>query len=182
MIPPALLRGAASIQTRTTMCGLVRTGLGAMESNMDADNEIIQKVVHILNEQKLGVMATYEPEQPYLSLVAFSHTPDLKTIIVATNRNTRKYDNLMKNSRAAILFDNRRVAETDFMAGIAVTAYGKVEEAGEPDMSTLRGYYLEKHPSMKDFVHAASTALLCLKVEYFQIVDNFQNVTVAAVG
>ncbi|MGC8907120.1 MAG: pyridoxamine 5'-phosphate oxidase family protein [Desulfomonilaceae bacterium] len=149
---------------------------------MSADNQIIQKVMDILSEQKLGVMATYEPQQPYLSLVAFCHTPDLKKIVVATDRNTRKYENIMKNSRAAILFDNRSVAESDFRAGIAVTAYGTVEEAKEPEISRLRQYYLEKHPFMEDFLLAASTAMLCLKVEYYQIVDNFQNVTVAAMS
>lgn len=149
---------------------------------MGLDKGTTKRVLSLLNAQKLAVMATYEPKQPYLSLVAFCHTSDLKRIIFATDRNTRKYENLMKNSRAAILFDNRIVAESDFHLGVAVTAYGNAEEVEESNISKLREYYLEKHPAMEDFLDSTTTALLCLNVEYFHIVDNFQDVTVVTVN
>lgn len=149
-----------------------------VESIMTLDMEMEQKVSRLLNEQKLGVLATFEPQQPYLSLIAFCHTPDLRRIIFATDRSTRKYKNLINNSRTAILFDNRIVSESNFRAGLVVTAYGSTEELIGLDISMFRESYLEKHPNMRDFLYSSSTALLSLTVDYFQIVENFQNVTV----
>ncbi len=145
---------------------------------MATNKEITEKIGRVLKDQKLGVMATYEPEQPYLSLIAFCNTPDLTKIIFATDRNTRKYANLKRNPRAAILFDNRIVAHSDFRLGIAVTAYGDAQDVEESILSVLRHYYLEKHPTMEGFVNSPSTALLCLNVEYFQVVEDIQKVTI----
>uniref|UniRef100_A0A7C4EYH4 Pyridoxamine 5'-phosphate oxidase family protein n=1 Tax=Desulfomonile tiedjei TaxID=2358 RepID=A0A7C4EYH4_9BACT len=157
-----------------------RTKLGktkGKENSMTSADDTRKKVESLLRDQILGVLATHEPDQAYLSLVAFCHTSDLRRIIFASDRSTRKYANLTRNPRAAILIDNRSAAGADFRLGITVTAFGRVHEIEDSNRSEIMRLYLEKHPRMADFVTSPSTALLYQEVEYYYVVDNSQNVT-----
>ena len=67
--------------------------------------------------------------QPYLSLMAFAVTPDLKTIIVATDRGARKYANLKAEPRVALLIDNRSNTPADTQEAVAITVLDQAMEA-----------------------------------------------------
>lgn len=79
----------------------------------------------LFSSQLLCVLSTYNQGQPYTNLVAFAETPDLKSLIFATNRNTNKYRNAMLNSDVAVLIDSRTNTDSDFHDALAVTAMGK---------------------------------------------------------
>ena len=59
------------------------------------------------HRRRLAVLATQHEGKPYASLVAFAATDDLKTIIFATTRSTRKFVYLSSNPAVALLIDNR---------------------------------------------------------------------------
>ena len=69
----------------------------------------------LLLSQHLAVLSTYYDGQPYSNLVAFAATNDLKHILFATSRNTRKYDNLCENKKVAMLIDSRKNETSDFV-------------------------------------------------------------------
>jgi hypothetical protein len=58
-------------------------------------------------DQTIETIQSLFDAQPYASLMAFAATDDLKRLLFATERNTRKYANLVSNPRAALLVDNR---------------------------------------------------------------------------
>jgi heme iron utilization protein len=114
--------------------------------------------------------------QPYASLVVFAATQDLKSLLFATTRATRKYDNLSHDPRVALLIDSRSNLNSDIHGAIAVTATGIAEEVGEKEKEALLKIYLAKHPHLKDFVHSPTCALLRVKVETYYLVSKFQKV------
>ena len=61
---------------------------------MDTIAQLKQALNRLLSTQKLAVLSTFGNEQPYASLIAFAAADDLKHIIFATTRATRKYANL----------------------------------------------------------------------------------------
>lgn len=124
--------------------------------------------------QPLAVLATQDHGQPYGSLVAFAATEDLKYILFATIRSTRKYSNLSKNPRVAMVIDNRTNKEIDFETAVAVTAVGTVRELEKDRFVDL---YLSRHPHLRHFVTSPGCALLGMEVESYYIVRQFQNVT-----
>lgn len=128
--------------------------------------------------QPLAVLATYGKGQSYGSLVAFAETDNLKSLLFATMRDTRKFANLIENPMIALVMDNRANREADFHHAIAVTATGTVEEAGALEKDLLMKLYLSKHPYLEDFVTSPSCALLKLDVATYFIVRDFQKVTV----
>ncbi len=130
----------------------------------------------LFDSQRFAVLATAQVGAPYANLVAFAVTPDLKGILFATPRLTRKYGNLCREPRVAMLIDSRANQATDCQAAVAATAVGHaVELAGEPREAWL-GVYLRHHPELAEFVQAASTSLFHVRVERYVLVDHFQHV------
>ena len=130
----------------------------------------------LFRAQRLGVLASQNEGQPHTSLVAFAATADLRHLVFATTRATRKYANLKADARVALLVDNRSNQDADFHEAMAVTAYGRaVELSGAARVSCL-DLYLGKHPHLREFVSAPSCALLEIAVRTYSVVDRFQHV------
>ena len=145
---------------------------------MEDSGEIKAKLKDLFSSQKLAVLSTQSEGQPYASLVSFVATDGLKYLLFATGRATRKYANLVADSRAALLVDSRSNSDSDLHQAIAVTATGIVDEIQGPDRDRLVGLYLAKHPYLDEFVNSPSNVLLRLKVETYVMVSRFQNVMV----
>jgi nitroimidazol reductase NimA-like FMN-containing flavoprotein (pyridoxamine 5'-phosphate oxidase superfamily) len=134
--------------------------------------------------QKLAVLSSYGKKQPYASLVAFAATEDLKYLIFATTRSTRKYANLTSEPNAALLIDDRSNEKKDdrsnekkdFSHAIAATALGRTEEVRDAERDSLLNIYLAKHPHLKEFVSSPTCALIKVRVQKYYVVSKFQNV------
>jgi nitroimidazol reductase NimA-like FMN-containing flavoprotein (pyridoxamine 5'-phosphate oxidase superfamily) len=130
----------------------------------------------LLESQRLAVLSTQGQVQPYSSLVAFAATPDLKYLIFATSRTTRKYANLLSQAQVSILIDNRTNEAADFTEAAAVTALGRALEVQGDERRQLLSIYLARHPYLEDFVTSPNCALFAVKVELFIVVTRFQDV------
>ena len=143
---------------------------------MASVSQLRKTLKDLFASQRLGVLATYGEGQPYSSLVAFAATNDLKYLVFATTRATRKYANLSAESRVAILVDNRSNQDSDFHSAIAVTALGKAEEIDKREKNQFLRLYLDKHPYLAEFVNSPTCALLKVSVDRYYMVNRFQNV------
>ena len=144
---------------------------------MEKTSQLKKFLKDLFSSQRLAVLATQSNKQPYGNLVAFMATNDLKHLLFATIRATRKYANISENPRIAMVIDNRSNQETDFQQAAAVTATGVVKEVEAPEKETLLRLYLSGHPYLKDFVSSPTCALLKMNVETYYVVRQFQNVT-----
>jgi len=101
-------------------------------------DELEQLLRQLFTDQLLAVLGTQSQSGPYGSLVAFYATDDLKHLLFATTRSTRKYDNLTRIPQVAMVIDNRSNKEGDFHEAIAVTAIGTVKEVGGPEKEQFK--------------------------------------------
>jgi nitroimidazol reductase NimA-like FMN-containing flavoprotein (pyridoxamine 5'-phosphate oxidase superfamily) len=95
---------------------------------MQEITEVWAIIRELLESQRLAVLSTQDHIQPYSNLVAFAATPDLKYLLFATTRATRKYANLLANFRVFILIDSCTNQTADFAEAAAVTVLGQAEE------------------------------------------------------
>ena len=135
----------------------------------------MEKLENLLQSQRFSVIATQNERETYTNLVAFINTNDLKHIIFATSKNTKKYTNLIKNSKISMLIDNRVNKPDDIRKALVVTAVGTADEL-KKDFDFYKKFYLKKHPYLRDFINLPDTVLINLKVEKYLFVDHFQNV------
>ncbi len=132
----------------------------------------------LLASQRFAVLSTQEKDHPYMNLVAFAETGDLRTILFATTRATRKYGNISAKSGVALLVDNRSNEVADIREAMAVTIIGTACEVSESLRERLDRIYLEKQPHMEEFLSSPSTALIKVDVESYIVVSRFQNVAI----
>lgn len=145
-------------------------------------DSIKAKLRMLFNSQRLAVLGTQGDGQPYTSLVAFAANPDLKSLVFATTRSTRKYAFLSADSRVSLLIDNRSNATLDFREALAVTALGRAEEIKDPERQEHLEFYLGKHPYLEEFVNSPSCAFLKIRVARYHLASRFQNVMEIHVG
>lgn len=143
---------------------------------METSAEIQNRLQHLLDSQKLAVVATQTGGQPYASLVAFVATDDLRHIFFVTARTTRKFSNLTSDSRVAVMVNSSSNEESDFHDAMALTATGIAEEIMDPERQALLELYLSKHPYLEDFARSPSCALIRVTARSYYMVQNFQNV------
>ena len=143
---------------------------------MNDNPETLAVIRNLLESQKLAVLSTQNHGQPYGNLMAIAGTDDLKYLLFATTRATRKYANLMADSRVAVLVDNRQNNPSDFAEAAALTALGKAWELQGAERQQFLTVYLEKHPYLKEFASGPTCALLRVKVDKYIVVTRFQEV------
>ncbi len=133
-------------------------------------------IASVFSTQRLGVLATEDRGQPYTSLVAFAATDDLRSLIFATTRNTRKHHNLITTPGVAMLMDNRSTQDTDFRSSVAITALGAACETHGPERQHLVDLFLARHPQLRPFIDAPDSAVVRIDVHTYYVVSNFQEV------
>lgn len=141
-----------------------------------------EKIRRLLQNQKLAVLGTQEEGRPYANLVAFVATEDLKHIILATAKYTRKYANLKANPHVSLLIDNRDNMASDFHRGMAVTALGAAEELKGKERAGCLKQYRDHHPYLDEFLASPSLSLFRVTVENYYLVTEFQNVVNLKMG
>ncbi len=139
--------------------------------------ELYRAIKKLLETQHLAVLATQGDEYPYCTLVGYVQSEDGKEILFATIRETRKYNNLKKNSHVSLLITSQTNKVSDFKEAEALTILGHAEELGHDAHTQAIARYLKKHPYLEDFIKTPDCALIRVVVVKYILVQNFQNVS-----
>ena len=135
--------------------------------------QLKNKIKELLDQQKLGVLATQGEKYPYNTLVAYAFSEDLRYIFFATRKHTRKYNNIMKHHHVSMLIDSRTNNVTDFEDAVALTVIAKMEST---TLLEHRGLYLNRFLHLKDFIEDPATTIMTLKIDKYIYVQRFQEV------
>ncbi len=142
----------------------------------------LDTIRRLFDSQDLSILSTQKNGQPYANIVAVTVTPDLKQIIFLTPCTTRKYDNLVASPRVAMLINNSQNRAEDITNAICVTATGEAFPVTDEEKKPLLSLYLSRHPHMKTFARAPTTAVIRMAVNKYIMVSQFQNVVEIKVG
>jgi heme iron utilization protein len=138
---------------------------------------IRQLISKLLNDQRLAMLSTHSKGQPYASLVAIACSNDLRFLYFVTPRTTRKFSNLEKDGRMALLVTSSANRESDFHEAMAVTVVGSAEELTGFEKKAAMDFYIAKHPYFEDFARSPTCALVKVQARNYILVKNFQQVT-----
>ncbi len=144
--------------------------------------ELRRRIDRILSAQLQGVLATQQHTQPYTSLMAFAHTPDLRYLIFATYRDTQKHANLLLNSAVSFLIDDRSNDPADYQHAVAISACGRAQTIPPDELANCLAIYLTKHPTLHEFAMSPDCALLRVAVNCYRVVSQFQSTDLLSIG
>jgi uncharacterized protein YhbP (UPF0306 family) len=139
-------------------------------------SELREKISSVFASQSLAVLATQKDGQTYANLVSFAATEDLRILLFATSRSTRKFSHILDSPQVALLIDNRTNSIADFRDAVAVSALGKATVVEGAEKEHLSPVYLAKHPHLTDFINTPNQALLKVVVCKYILVSHFQRV------
>jgi heme iron utilization protein len=140
---------------------------------------VTERLKALNKTQHFGVLATNDKNRPYTSLIAFALTPDMRRVIFATPKGTRKFHNILITKSVSILIDNRSTQGKRLMETEAITIIGKAKHViKDKEKKELLQTYLKKHPALEEFVQSESTALIMVKATRCIHVDKFQTVSI----
>lgn len=144
---------------------------------MERHQETRRLVRELLGSQRFAVVSTQSESGPYASLVAFWGADDLRRVVFATMRATRKFNYLAARPWVALLFDNRSNRDTDVREAMAVTATGIASEViDEEDRALVSREFQAKHPHLLSFVSSPGCAFVQVRVNTYYVVTHFQSV------
>jgi nitroimidazol reductase NimA-like FMN-containing flavoprotein (pyridoxamine 5'-phosphate oxidase superfamily) len=95
---------------------------------LKTDPSLEDRLQKLFRSQKLGVLATLAKKNPYTNLIAFACSDDLRQIVFATAKTTRKFENMLSNSSVSFFIDNRSNKAADFRKAMGVTAVSSVRQ------------------------------------------------------
>ncbi len=136
-----------------------------------------QRIRSLLEGQPYGVLCTQGGGQPYGSLVAFAFTEDLAALFFGTPTTTRKFHLLSACERVAMLIDTRAADSSELTRVEAVTVTGRagILEHGL-DYEGCLHRLSDRHPHLRSFFQAPTTALVSIDVIRYFHVSRFQDV------
>lgn len=142
----------------------------------DNKKQKLGEIHELFESQRLAVLSTQKNDQPYSSLVAFAASAELKYFYFLTPKTTRKYENLTVNPKVSILVNDSRNRADDIYNAISVTGTGVSEVIDKVSEHKALDMYLKKHPHLKDFSKAPTTAFIRITMKRYFMVNRFQNV------
>jgi uncharacterized protein YhbP (UPF0306 family) len=131
----------------------------------------------LLDGQPFAVLCTQGGGQPYGSLVAYAASDDLLAVTFATPVATRKYRLLCECQQVALVVDSRSQHPAALMQVEAITATGRAAQLQPgPEFDRWAALLIARHPQLKSFVAAPSSALFRIDIVRYLYVTRFQEV------
>lgn len=142
-----------------------------------SDPDIHSVLTSVLSAQRSGVLGTCFMDIPLCSQMAFAVTEDLRAILVVTPRQSSKFDNMTANPNVSFLVTTARNNPDDPAQAMALTATGWATELVGEDRHAALSLFVARHPELRAFAFAATSAIMEIRVDSYDVVRNFQNVT-----
>lgn len=133
-------------------------------------------ITRILKSSKFAVLATEGDGQPHASLIAITPFGNFRQLIFATYRNTRKYRNLVHNSKVAVLIEGGYAKSKDLKKSIVLTIIGHSEEISIEESEAAFNRHLKRHPEMESFMLSPDCALIMVIARSFQVVNGINDI------
>ena len=117
------------------------------------EENIREKIRSLIRAQGTCVLATASGNRPHCSLMAYSTNPSCDEIYFIMLNDSRKYQNMCKNTAVSLLIDTRQdKLEADYTETMALTASGRFDRIIKgTERERIRKELSRKHPGLKDF-------------------------------
>jgi len=134
---------------------------------------MLERIKSLVKEKDICVLATVSGDKPHCSLMAYVTDDDCREIYMVTHRESRKYENLMKNRSVSLLIDTREEhAGSRLPEAKALTVSGTFMKIDDKDKKIqVRSKLVERHPHVKEFLDHPDAEILCIRVESFLLLN-----------
>ncbi len=130
----------------------------------------------IFKVRRFAVLATEGDGQPHASLIAVTPMEGFRKLIFATYRNTRKYSNLVRNGKVAVLVESIHTNRSGLQESLVLTAFGHVEKINSGEENIVLKAHIKRHPELSIFMKSEDCSLVRINVDTYQVVRGIDDV------
>jgi len=134
---------------------------------------MLERIKSLVKEKDICVLATVSGDKPHCSLMAYVTDDDCREIYMVTRRESRKYENLMKNRSVSLLIDTREEhAGSRRLEAKALTVSGTFKNIDDKNKKIqVRSKLLDRHPHVREFLDHPDAEIVCIRVESFLLLN-----------
>ena len=134
---------------------------------------MLERIKSLVKEKDICVLATVSGDKPHCSLMAYVTDDDCREIYMVTHRESRKYENLMKNRSVSLLIDTREEhAGSRRPEAKALTVSGTFKNLDDKNKKIqVRSKLLDRHPHVREFLDHPDAEIVCIRVESFLLLN-----------
>ena len=144
-----------------------------------------EEITQTLSTTRMCFLATHDDGEPHLSTMRFTYFQKDEVIILTTRRKTKKYSQIMKNSKVALLVHDFSHTDghdnhvdhvgnngTNGIQKFSITLNGQVYDTeGSKDEETYRQHHLSNNKGYEQFIVGKDIAVLAVRIEKARICD-----------
>ena len=132
---------------------------------------------NIVKGNDLCVLATVSEGKPHCSLMSYISDEEGHEIYMISQKQTKKYANLIENPTVSLLIDTREEKVGQRRIYIkALTVRGEfqvISDLWKKDL--IRAKFLERHPHLIDFLNDPGAEIFSIKIKAFQLLDGVKD-------
>jgi general stress protein 26 len=139
--------------------------------------KMLEKMKDIVKGNDLCVLATVSKGKPHCSLMSYISDEESQEIYLISQKQTKKYVNLMENPTVSLLIDTREEEKGQRRIYIkALTINGEFQTINDPGKKDLlRSKFLKRHPHLTDFLNDSGAELFSIKIKSFQLLNGVKD-------
>ena len=130
---------------------------------------MLERMKTLVKEKDICVLATVSAEKPHCSLMSYVADNECSEIYMVTPRQSRKYENLMKNPHVSLLIDTREEhLGSRRPEAKALSVSGTFQKLDDESKKThVRSKLLERNPHIKELLDHPDAEIFCVRVSSF---------------
>lgn len=144
--------------------------------------ELYGKIYEIMTGQPFGVLSTIENGVPHSSIVAFTVTNSLRTILFLTEQNSQKFKNILANTAVSLLVDVRPSSSKNISGSFAISANGNAKPVDLKSSNATKELFLFCHPSFSEYIEDASYSLMSISIKKYDVSSGINEVYTYKIG
>jgi nitroimidazol reductase NimA-like FMN-containing flavoprotein (pyridoxamine 5'-phosphate oxidase superfamily) len=139
--------------------------------------KMLEKMRAIVKGNDLCVLATVSEGKPHCSLMSYISDDEGQEVYLISQKQTKKYFNLMENPTVSLLIDTREEEKGQRRIYIkALTISGEFQTINDPGKKDLlRSKFLKRHPHLTDFLNDSGAELFSIKIKSFQLLNGVKD-------
>ena len=139
--------------------------------------KMLEKMKDIVKGNDLCVLATVSEGKPHCSLMSYISDDEGQEIYLISQKQTKKYVNLMENPTVSLLIDTREEGKGQRRIYIkALTISGEFQTINDPGKKDLlRSRFLKRHPHLTDFLNDSGAELFSIKIKSYQLLNGVKD-------
>jgi nitroimidazol reductase NimA-like FMN-containing flavoprotein (pyridoxamine 5'-phosphate oxidase superfamily) len=138
---------------------------------------MLAKMKDMIKENSFCVLATVSEGKPHCSFMSYVSDDESREIFMISQKQTKKYANLVVNPSVSILIDTRQAEKGDPQENLkALTVEGEfqiIHDLAKKDR--IRVTLLKRHPHLLDFINDPGAEIFSIKIKSFQLLDGLKD-------